>query len=132
MLIVCNVPLVQHTVDRVHDKFASSYRQSRNSKNSDSRNKLCRIELPHIRLIQRLKDILNESPSRSMTFRQLIQTHHRKWPQYKTHEPTSKAINIRFKSTFHIWDEDVNGRKEQMIKLKYVCSVKVSLSHRIP
>jgi len=104
-----------HTVDR-SDKFALIYRHNHNSRNHKNNHKVSRIELPTIRLIQRLKDILNESPNRSMSFKQMLQSHNRRWPRFKTHEPSARSIGIRFKSTFLIWNDE--NTKEQMIKLK--------------
>ena len=103
-------PSTQHSLNR-NDRFTLNYPH-------DSKNKSSRIEVPKIRLIQRLKDILNESPTKSMTLKQMVQSHNRKWPQYKTHEPNARSISIRFKSTFHIWTDDAT--KQQMIKIKAV------------
>ena len=75
------------------------------------------LKLPHLSLEKRLKDILNESPTKSMSFRQMVQSHNQKWPQYKSHEPSARSIGIRFKSAFIMWHNDIT--KEQMIKLDF-------------
>jgi len=110
-----------HTVDRREDKFPSNHRQS---SRGNKRHRLSPIELPATRLIQRLKDILSESPTKCMSIRAMQQSHHRKWPQYKHHVPSPKSISIRFKSSFLIWNDDAT--KEQMITLKHEKSHGVS------
>ncbi len=87
--------------------------------NGDDNNKLLRIERPNIRLIQRVKDILNESNSnpKKVTLKDMKRRHNQKFPQLKSDAPTSHGITITFKSTFHIGYDDHTG--DHLITFKH-------------
>eukprot|EP01084_Bolivina_argentea_P092351 166153_1 len=103
-----------HSV-RHDDKFQLLYQ----SHHSNAKHKLCNIERPNVRLIQRVKDILNESTSnpKQVTLSQMRKRHNKLYPQFKSHEPTSHGIAIRFKSTFHIGYDD--AKDDHLITFKH-------------
>jgi len=68
------------------------------------------MEMPRISLLQRLREILHESPTKSMTFHQMLEIHNRKWPQYKNHVPSPRSISLRFTKSICIrYDDTVRG-----------------------
>ena len=121
-----------HSVDP-SDKFQLIYQYQHKQQNDNNhhhhKSKVSKIERPNIRLIQRVKDILNDSKStpKQVTLTEMKRIHNQRFPKFKSHEPTSHGIAIRFKSTFHIAYDDQSG--DHLITFKHVCNYYLLFIH---